>query len=348
MDHAIERLHHQAVVVDCHHDLLLLVARDRLYGDRDSFRRRWIPSLRSGGVDVQVLPVFVEPEFPAEAALRRTLLLIAYLFEEVEANPDEVDLCLEGADIDRAIAEGKIAIILALEGSHAIGGDVELVRVFYRLGVRMASFSWFGRSLLADGSGEGVTGGGLTAAGVEALQELERLGIVMDVSHLSDAGVEHVLSIAARPVVASHSSARSVIDHHRNLTDDQIRGIAGTGGVIGINLFPLFIDPKRPTIDRVVDHLEHVGSIAGFDHVGIGTDFVRELYDEKLPRHRSMKVDGFDVRTTLEGLAAPADLPHLTERMSARGFSEEHIRKVLGMNFLRVFRDVVGRPRPGA
>jgi membrane dipeptidase len=338
--------HDEAVVVDAHHDLLLLVARDRLLGKTDSFRRRWIPELRAGGVDVQVLPIHMEAEVGLEGALRRTLLLLAYAHEEAVANPDDVSICETGAGIDDAIASGRIACILALEGSQAVGADVELFALLFRLGVRMASFSWFGRTLLADGTGEGDGGGRLSRAGVKALGEIERLGIVMDVSHLSDAGTDQVLELATRPVVASHSSARAVTDHARNLTDDHIRGIAATGGVIGINLFPLFVDPLEPTIDRVIDHVEHVASVGGIDHVGIGTDFVRELYDEKFPADQLLTIDGFDRRATIRGIEAAPDLPNLTAGLLGRGFGETEVRKILGENFLRVFRDVMGRARP--
>ncbi len=338
-------LHDAAVVVDAHHDLLLLVARDRLYGEEDSFHRRWIPELRAGGVDVQVLPIHIESEFPTEGALRRTLLLIAYAYKEAAANAAEVRICETGADVDDAVASGQIALVLALEGSQAVAADVELFELFSRLGVRMASFSWFGRTQLADGSGEESKGGRLSRAGVAALGELERLGILMDVSHLSDAGTEHVLELATRPVVASHSSARAIMDHPRNLTDEHIRGIASTGGVIGVNLFPLFVDPLDPTIDRVVDHIEHVAKVGGIDHVGVGTDFVKELYDEKFPSQHELIMDGFDRRATIRGIASARDLPNLTAGLIRRGFAEADIRKVLGENFLRVFRDVMGRPR---
>jgi membrane dipeptidase len=348
MDITVERFHQDAVVVDCHHDLLLLVARDRLLDERDSFRKRWIPELRAGGIDVQVLPIHIEREFPDEAALRRTLLLTAYLFQEVAANREEVVLCENGNDIDAAVEGGKIALLLALEGSQAIGRDVELIELFYRLGVRMASFSWFGRTPLADGGGEQAAGGRLTHAGVDALHELERLGIVMDVSHLSDASTDHVLELATRPVVASHSCARALLDHHRNLRDDQIRAIAMTGGVVGINFLPVFIDRARPTIDRVVDHVEHMVSVAGVDHVGIGTDFVRQLYDDKFPGERAVMIDGFDARTTIPGLERPQDMPRLTEALLQRGLDEDAVRKILGGNFLRLFRAVIGRASANA
>ncbi|HKV44805.1 MAG TPA: dipeptidase [bacterium] len=340
-------LHHDAVVVDCHNDLILLVDRRRALGDPADFRERVIPSLRAGGVDVQVVPIFMEAEYAAEGALRRALQLIEWVHREAEANPDAVALCRSGAEIDAATAEGKIALVLALEGCEAIGKQTELLGTFFRLGVRIASFTHFGRTLLADGSGEDDTGGRLTRAGAAAVREMERLGILVDVSHLSIAGTQHVLELATRPVIASHSSARALLDHHRNLSDDVLRRIAATGGVIGANFFPAFVAAGRPTIDHVVDHLQHLAAVAGWDHVGIGPDFIKEYYDERYPHHPSLKIEGLDAMITIEGLTGPQDLPALTAALLRRGVSEANVRKVLGENFLRVFRSVLGVPGSG-
>ncbi|MGH2811264.1 MAG: dipeptidase, partial [Actinomycetota bacterium] len=162
------RIHRDAVVVECHNDLLLLVARERALGRPDAFRNYWLPNLREGGVDVQMVPLYVEAEYLPEGALRRTLKLIRILHDEVEKNSEEVALCGDGREIDEATASGKIALVLAFEGSAAIGAEVDLFEIFFRLGLRMASYSWFGRTALADGSGEEQTGGRLTRAGIAA------------------------------------------------------------------------------------------------------------------------------------------------------------------------------------
>lgn len=336
-------LHRDAVVVDCHNDLILLIARDRELGLTNSVRERWIPQLRSGGVDVQVVPIFIEDEYLPEGALRRTLTLISILRQEVKDNPGDLALCGDGNEIEAALSQNKIALILAFEGSAGIENP-ELLELFFHLGLRMASFSWFGRTGLADGSGEESAGGRLTRAGIAVLKEMERLGILMDVSHLSERGVEHVIELATRPVIASHSSARSILDHHRNLRDEQLQAIASTGGVVGVNFFPGFVDPKSPTVDRLVDHIEHVAEVAGIDHVGIGPDFVKEYLDEFYPNHQDLKIEGLSIGQTLDDLVTPADLPVLTETLLRRDFSEKDVQKVLGGNFLRVFAEVMGRP----
>ena len=335
-------LHDEAIVVDCHNDLpieLLLWERSLgPEGKEDYFRDYWVPEFRRGGVDVQVVPMYVDPAY-AEAALRRTLLSIEELRREAAKTPDEIAICSSGAEIDAALAADKVAILLALEGAAAVGSDVELFATFHRLGVRMVSFTHFGRTLLADGSGEDDAGSRLPSAGVEAVGELERLGILLDVSHLSLASVEHVLELATRPLVASHSSARAICDHHRNLADEHLRAIAAAGGIVGVNFLPAFVDASRPTIDRVVDHIEHVAEIAGIDHVGIGPDFIKDYFDALYPQFETFRpFGGIDVKASIEGLERTSDLPNLTERLLARGFAADDVRKVLGENFMRLFR----------
>lgn len=337
-------VHGDTVVVDCHLDLILLIARDIAHGRPYPLRDRWIPQLRTGGVAVQVVPIFVEDSYLPEGALRRTLLLLETLHRQIAEAPDEAVLARNGEEIKLAVDEGKIAFVLAFEGSAAIGTDVELFETFFRLGLRMASFSWFGRTSLADGSGEEFASGRLTKAGIAALSEMERLGILLDVSHLSERSTEHALEIATRPLIASHSSARAVLNHHRNLTDEQLKSIAATGGVIGVNFFNAFVDPERPTIDRLVDHIEHIAGVAGIEHVGIGPDFVKEYFEEVYPGEPDLMIEGLRARAVIEGLETSADLPKLTAAMLRRGFTPADVKKVMGENFLRVFSEVMGVP----
>jgi membrane dipeptidase len=256
-----------------------------------------------------------------------------------------VALCGDGAEIDAAVASGRIALVLALESSPGIGADVELINTMHRLGVRIASITHFGRTLLADGSAEDATGSRLTAAGVEALAEMERVGVLFDVSHLGIAGTDHVLELATRPVLATHSSARSLLDHHRNVEDEHLRGIAATGGVVCVNFFAPFLHRSDHTVGRLVDHLEHVASVAGIEHVGLGPDFVKEvLADTMPPSCEPRQVQGVAADCYIPGLEGPSGLPLVTEALQARGWPEEDIRAVLGENVRRLFRSELGVP----
>ena len=337
-------LSNDRVVVDCHNDWLMLLERERSLDRKGSLERRFVPQFREAGIKVQVSPIYIDPHFVPEGALRRTLLTIQNLKEEIARVPDRVALCLSGHDIDIAISEDKLALVIALEGSHAIANDVELFEVLFDLGVRMASFTHFGNTSLAGGSADGDPGQGLSRLGVEALRTFERMGIVMDVSHLSTQSTEDVLQHATRPLVASHSSSKAMRDHHRNLSIEHIKGIAALGGVIGIPAaIPSFIDPDNPTIDSVVDHIEHIANTVGVDHVGIGADYIREYFDETYPTYEDIRIGGEDIRATIEGLESPAGVPKLIEAIAARGFRDEELRKILGGNFLRVFGEVMGR-----
>src|SRR5436190_5443654 len=335
------RLHEDAVVVDAHNDLpVLMLLRNARLGNHKVERYWhdvWLPEAREGGVNVQVLPVYCAPSV-AEASLRHSLLQVEAIEREAAQTP-EVALCRTGAEIDAALADGRIALLVALEGAPGIGADVELFSVFHRLGVRMVSFTHWSRALLAEGSADEETGSRLPAAGVRAVAELGRLGILLDVSHLAAASVDHVLDLATGVVVATHSCARALRDHHRNLSDEHLRGIAATGGVIGMNVLPTFVDAEAPTLDRVVDHIEHIAETAGVDHVGLGPDFLREYMDAVYPQFEQLHhFGGVDMKQTVPGLARERDLPNLTERLVERGWAEPDIRKVLGENWLRVFR----------
>lgn len=348
LDARARALHDGSRVVDTHDDLLMLVARRPPERQASYFAEQWLPQLRAGGVDVQVLPVFVDDDFRPEGALRQTLLTVESAHRVAEGNADAVALCRTGAEIDAALTAGRTALVLALEGCKAVGTDVGLLTTLARLGVRMASFTHFGRTALADGSAEDAAGSRLTAAGVEAVGLLEDHGVLIDVSHLSAAGTDHVLSLARRPVVASHSSAHAVHAHHRNLTDERLHGIAATGGVIGVNFFYGFIDPHDRSLRRVGDHIEHIATVAGIEHVGLGPDFVTEVFAQltyPFDQPEPGAAPDLDGRVAIPGLEGPAGLPLVTQELLRRGWAEADVRRVLGENWLRVFRADLGVPR---
>ncbi|HEY9523669.1 MAG TPA: membrane dipeptidase [Thermopolyspora sp.] len=341
-------LHHRAVVADAHNDLLMTVSAREPGRWAAFFRERWLPQLRDGGVDVQVLPVFIDGGFRPEGALRQTLRMIECAHVLAEGNAGQVRICHDGRQIDETLALGRIALVLALESMPGVDDSVELISTMHRLGVRVGSIAHWGRTPLADGSGEDGTRSRLTAAGIEAVAIMERLGMIFDVSHLGASGVEHVLEIATRPVMATHSSARALRDHHRNLTDDQIRGVAATGGVVCVNFLAGFLteDPAGCTVDHLVDHIEHIAAIAGVDGVGLGPDFIREIDEELTPPWCDEPGRaGFDVRATIAGISGPSGLPLVTDGLVKRGFGEEDIVKILGGNLMRLFRAELGRPR---
>jgi membrane dipeptidase len=308
--------------------------------DLGYFRRAWLPQLRAGQVGIQVLPVFVDEPWLPELALRQTLRLIETALRTVESCSDALQLCLEPGDVEAALAGGRIAVVLALEGCPAVGPDTDLLRTLSRLGVRMASLTHFGRNSLADGSAEDDTLGRLTRAGVSAVALMQETGLLVDVSHLSLAGTRHVLDISRAPVLATHSSCRAVHMHHRNLPDAELRAIAATGGVVGINFFPAFLSDGAGTVDLVLDHIEHAAGVAGIEHVGLGPDFTKEI--ARTLYAGSHVMEGCDLAAAVPGLEGPADLPVLADGLARRGFGPADVVAVLGGNLRRLLNTAIG------
>ncbi len=325
-------LHRSLLVIDGHCDSALdaagLSATNPAMGARNLGQRSTeghidLPRLLEAGVSAQFFALFTEDSHIAQARSHTWMLLET--MEAFIAGRPEVDLGLHAADILRAKAEGRLAAFLAIEGGEAIGESLDELRAFYNRGVRLMTLTWNRHNAIARGVGAPGPGG-LSAFGRTVVAEMERLGMIVDVSHLSDEALDEVLAVATRPLVASHSNAKAVHSHRRNLTDDQLRGIAATGGLVGLTFAGIFIDsdPAKVTLERTLDHLDRLLSIAGEDHVGLGTDF-----------------DGF---TAPYGTVMPdcTSLPELTAGMLGRGYPEETIRKVMGLNWLRVIGDVLG------
>jgi membrane dipeptidase len=342
----VTTVHEDFLVVDTHNDLLMSVAARPPARWPAFFRTRWLPQLRAGGVDVQVLPVWVDAASRPEAALRDTLRMIECAHRVADGNREHVTFCRDGAAVRDAVASGRIALVLAIEGCGAFGADVELLETMHRLGVRVTSLAHFGRTALADGSAEDSAGSRLTRAGVAAVELMDGLGMLLDVSHLGATGVEHVLEISRRPVIATHSNARALCDHHRNLTDEQLRAIAAGGGIICVNVVASYVHRTDHTVERLLDQFCHVIAVAGTDHVGVGPDFMFELDDELTPpwaRH-GRDNEGVDMDAYLPGLTHPSGLPLITKGLLDRGLDRSDVAKIMGGNVLRLFDAELGRP----
>ena len=325
-------------VADCHNDLLLACLHRRERGVADPFGDDWLPGLRAGGVVLQVLPIFTEEQFIGEGALRRTLEVIALAREIAGLHPADVGIIETAGDVDRIIGDGRIALVLALEGVEPIGSSLSMFETMWRLGVRMASLTWNRRTMMADGVGETDTGGRLTSLGVEAVGEMERLGMVVDVSHLSAPGVAHVADVARRPFVASHSSCLALCDHPRNLSDAQMRLVAGSGGFVGINAFGRFVAATgMPTVDRYVDHVAHAASTAGDSAVALGADFIDDLVRQVDPILGRQILVSPDDLVHIEDLKAPADFALLTRKLVDR-FGAERAGRFASTNMVDFFR----------
>ncbi len=297
---------------DCHNDLLLGVTFQRDLGNDDLFGQFWLPQLRDGNVRLVVLPIYTEDWFTGEAALRRALTTIETARQLAQRHRDDVALVTTAGELRTTLDSDRIALLLAFEGLEPVGADIDLIDTFWQLGVRMASLTWNRRTPFADGLGERGTGAGLSDLGVRAVERMESLGMIVDVSHLSDAGFDHIAQIATRPFVASHSSCRDVYDHPRNLDDARMRTIAEHGGFVALNAMGDFVG-EGSTVDTFLDHVEHAVGLIGADHVGLGLDFLLDTEAHTLPASAQPEPGFF-----IEGLERPSDLPAMAERLELR------------------------------
>ena len=324
-------LHTASIVIDGHCDTLL-----RLLADEQESMPGEAPRgnghidlerLKTGGVTAQNFACYLRPQYLPSRATRETLRMLDR-FHRFQAE-HAADLCLAtcASDIERAKSEGRVAGILSLEGAEALEGDLGVLRMVYRLGVRWIGLTWNHRNQAADGLDEARTGGGLTEFGVRLIEEMNHLGMIVDIAHLAPAGVQQVFQVSRAPVVASHANAQALCPVPRNLTDAQLEQVAASGGVVGVTYVPPFVtNGQEPaTLDMLIDHIDHMVKVAGIDHVGLGSDF-----------------DGFGGSPPL-GLEDVSCIPNITARLLARGYPEAHVQQILGSNWLCVIRQVMGQ-----
>lgn len=321
-----KQIHQKATVFDGHCDTILEVLNHkRSLGSRTLVGHLDIPRMKEGGVDVQFFAVFIEDIYKPDRSLKRTLQLIDCFYKEIEKNQDDISLVTNYNQIEEVNNAGKIAAILSIEGGEALEGDLGVLRVLYKLGVRLLTLTWNQRNQIADGIGESRTGSGLTKFGLKVIDEMNRLGMLIDVSHLSETGFWDVIKRSKAPIVASHSNCYALCPHLRNLKDEQIKALADKGGVIGITFVPNFLtqEKRKTTVGDVVKHIDYLVEKVGVDYIGLGSDF-----------------DGTGGLPL--GLEGVDKVPNITGELLDRGYKEKDIKKILGENFLRVFKEVVG------
>ncbi len=305
-------------VVDGHADILYRMGKEALsFDDANSPLQQGALRLERSGVDVQVFATFIEPHLTPCEQLYRVFASLYRFRREIEAQGVWKAVTSVAEMDERLRQEGKCAF-LSLEGADALNGEIAVLDALFRAGVRWLGLTWNGANCLADGVGE-ERGAGLTEFGKEVIVEMQRLGMVVDVSHLAWRGVEDVLQRSNRPVVASHSNAHAVFPHRRNLPDELLQGIAASGGTVGMTFVPQFVGYRdHLAVDDLLPHIEHLLRVAGVDGVAFGSDF-----------------DG--IEETLVDLRSGEDYPQFVDRL-IKEFGEQTARKMAGENLLRVLR----------
>jgi membrane dipeptidase len=316
------------LLIDAHCDTLLrLLHRPELdFADRLTPEQGHIdlPRMREGGVSLQFFACYIEPQYKPTRSTRRALQVIDKFYEVVDQNADNMMMVKSVADLEQARSLGKIGALLSIEGGEAIEGDLGVLRMLYKLGVRAIGLTWNERNDIADGVGDDGSRGGLSTFGKSVVKEMTRLGMLVDVSHLSDPGFYDVAEAVPGPFVATHSNSRAVCNHRRNLTDDQIKVLAQHRGVMGMNFSCGFVaEGRRPSTDDLIAHIDRISDLAGPGIIGLGSDY-----------------DG--IGCTPEGLEDCSAFPKLADALARRGYKEKDIRGIFGENFLRVIREVVG------
>jgi membrane dipeptidase len=337
LDSEVEKIRKSAILIDTHNDIPSFTVSGSDIGNAPK-NHTDLPRLRQGGVGAVFFSIYVAATYvEGNRSANRALQMIDTVQHDIiDRYPNDFQQAFTAADIERAHRKGKIAALMGIEGGHAIEDSPRLLRDYYRLGVRYMTLTHWNTNSWADSSGDINNDkvqhhNGLTPLGKDIVREMNRLGMIVDISHVADKTFYDALETSGAPIIASHSACRAVTNVPRNMTDDMIRALAKKRGVIQININCGFVSQKvadapkdaqvRATPDDVVAHIDHVRQIAGVDTIGIGTDF-----------------DG--ITCTPAGLDDVSKFPNLTRALIEKGYSRNDIKKIYDGNTLRVMREV--------
>jgi membrane dipeptidase len=323
-------------LVDLHGDILYDVTHRRVFkGERNTLERYHLKALRQGGIKIQVLPVYFDSINLPEAALRQTLLIVNAFLEELDEAAAHFALIKTKADLAAVLQSEKIGVILAMEGAEGLGRDIGLLRLFYELGLRMIGLTWNRANALAEGSGEN-TGAGLTFLGRQLVAQLADYPIILDVSHLNEAGFWSALEHGRGPVLASHSNSAAIRPHHRNLTDAQIKALAKRGGLLGLNFYPEFVTSGGgDLLPGLLSHVDHIANLVGLEHIALGPDFTNYLPNIQLSAQELASLNISPDATSV--LPDVTMLPDFYQAVLTHGFSADQAALIVGGNALRFF-----------
>ena len=364
----VRALQRRAVVVDGHADTLWRVLDEGAdITVRSSSGHIDVPRLLEGGVDAQVFSLWASSAYEEQEYIRRCLRLIDALHRTIGRGGGRIFLATTPDDIRRADREGRVAALMGIEGGHAIGSDLAVLRMFQRMGVRLMTLTWSIHTPWADSSSGRPAAHGLTAFGVKVVEEMNRMGMIVDVSHLSDDTFRDVLAASRAPVVASHSCCRALCDVPRNLDDEMLRALAKNGGVVMINFYPAFLDPAfgnavdaaeasmreqfkaaaaEATFDPIAREARmwdlHRRAQAGVEPPPLDRvlDHIDHVVEVAGVDHVGLGSDFDGITRTPRGLEDVTKVPSITRGLIERGYTDEEVMKILGGNFMRVFDQV--------
>lgn len=316
--------HRPSVICDMHSDVMMDVYLRSAESPSTILEKTHKPKMMHSGVNFHWFTIGGDWWRMLPEATSPTSLVLEMLSLISEATADEgssFQIVTTEREVIEAVGGGKIALLLTIEGGMALGGRLRVLEIFYRLGVRSLGLTHRYRNALADGNQEARTDSGLTGFGVNVIKEMNRLGMIVDISHLSGKAVDEVLSLSSSPIIASHSNARALHDHVRNLPDSQLKGVAATGGVVGVNFVTDYLGKENVELKLVLNQIDYLVELLGMDHVGLGPDFVDYLPDAPSYPHGAEDISAMGA--VLDGLAR-------------RGYGATDIAKIAAGNALRV------------
>jgi len=324
-------------IFDAHSDIWLKCNSERRNGNERYFEEVHISNLKKGKIGGGIFVVYTNTESKSkpEEIIWRELGGICREIENIENNFDNIIIATNYKNIIDAIDNNKFFIILGAEGLSGIGADINQIGILYRLGIRHASLTWNEENPLATGVGSEHVNRGVTELGEKAIKYMEKLGMILDVSHLNEKSFWDVLDISKKPIIASHSNSKNLCGHRRNLTDDQAKAIAATGGVIGVNVCGAFISDSEPTLEKYINHIDHFVNTIGIDAVGIGFDFCDFL------REHQIDDDDEYFKHLTKDLDTISKSGNVIDALYARGYKEAEIKKITHENFLRVLKSTM-------
>jgi len=321
-------IHSNSILVDLHNDILEIMLEDKNYhlSDMHNYNHTDIPRLQRGKVDMQFFAVWVNPTSYTTNAFAKANEMIDLFESEIFASADKIQKAVNSEDINSNVKEEKISGVIGVEGGHAIENDLNKLIALYNRGMRYLTITWNNSTDWAvSASDNRSTTIGLSEFGKKVIRTMDSLGVIIDVSHTGIQTIKDILAITKNPIIATHSGVRALQNHTRNLYDYQIKDIANSGGVIGIVFYPPFLGSPNSSVDiqTVIKHIDYIVNLVGVDYVAIGSDF-----------------DGIGTNT-VNGLEDVTKFPDLTMELLKHGYSRNDIEKILGGNFLRVFKSVV-------
>ena len=324
-------------IIDLHFDLPMDLYEKR--GRKNVLKTEFLPELEAGNIGVIGVAIYIEDRYLPETGLRVALDQIARLYAETQAC-QQFAICKSRHDVQKARREGKIALLITMEGAEPLGTDLDLLRVFYELGVRAIGLT-HARSNAAGHGGIFAASGsqpeGLTGFGRDLVRESEALGLIVDLAHINPAGFNEILSLTTKPPVVSHTNVRRYYDIERNISDEQIKMIGERRGVIGVN--SVLVSPKKEesTLDCYVNHIEHIANLIGIDCVAIGFDFFEFIYSQWPDSAKKDLAAKFTTPHFIPDLRNHSHARNLTRKLIERGFNDDQIEKILRGNWLRIF-----------